>query len=145
VTINNLVVGNDYQVRFTEVVGRNTPQTQTGVVVSNGQNTTLTGTYSAKTHTVSYDLNYTGVGLTAPASKQVTYGGTYGTLPTPTRNGYTFNGWFTTEQTGGTQVTASTTVSITQNNQKLYARWTANSLTVTFNTNWSVISNGQRR
>ena len=45
----------------------------------------------------------------------------YGTLPTPTRTGYTFDGWFTASS-GGTQVSSATvagTVNVT-----LYAHWT---------------------
>jgi uncharacterized repeat protein (TIGR02543 family) len=53
----------------------------------------------------------------------VTYGKTYNNLPTPTRNGYTFDGWYTA-QSGGTKITSSTTVNLT-GNQTLYAHWTA--------------------
>ncbi len=42
-------------------------------------------------------------------------------LPTPTRGGYTFNGWFT-EQSGGTAVTAET---VYDKNTTLYAHWMA--------------------
>lgn len=42
-------------------------------------------------------------------------------LPTPTRGGYTFDGWFT-EQSGGTAVTAETMYNA---NTTLYAHWTA--------------------
>ena len=42
-------------------------------------------------------------------------------LPTPTRGGYTFDGWFT-EQSGGTAVTAETVYNA---NTTLYAHWTA--------------------
>ena len=42
-------------------------------------------------------------------------------LPTPTRGGYTFDGWFT-EQNGGTAVTAET---VYDKNTTLYAHWTA--------------------
>ena len=42
-------------------------------------------------------------------------------LPTPTRGGYTFDGWFT-EQSGGTVVTAETVYNA---NTTLYAHWTA--------------------
>ena len=42
-------------------------------------------------------------------------------LPTPTRGGYTFDGWFT-EKSGGTAVTAETVYSA---NTTLYAHWTA--------------------
>jgi uncharacterized repeat protein (TIGR02543 family) len=52
-------------------------------------------------------------------------------LPTPTRTGYTFNGWFT-DTTGSTQVTTSTTFS---SNSTIYARWAFKNYTITFNTN----------
>ncbi len=47
-----------------------------------------------------------------------------GTLPTPTRSGYTFTGWFTS---GGKEVTSSTTVS---GNGTIYAQWSKGSDTV---------------
>lgn len=58
---------------------------------------------------------------------------TYGDLPTPTRENYTFAGWFTAAE-GGTQVTSSTTVTQTANHT-LYAHWTPNTYTVSFNGN----------
>ncbi len=60
----------------------------------------------------------------------VTYGKSYGALPTLTRLGYDFGGWYTAN-TGGSKVTGSTTVSI-YGAHKLYARWTLKKLTVTF-------------
>lgn len=47
--------------------------------------------------------------------------GKLSTLPTPTRGGYTFDGWFT-EQSGGTAVTAETVYNV---DTTLYAHWTA--------------------
>ncbi|MEI7535484.1 MAG: InlB B-repeat-containing protein, partial [Verrucomicrobiae bacterium] len=64
----------------------------------------------------------------------VTYDATYGTLATVTRTGYTFNGWFTATGGGGSQVLSSTTVTITTA-QTLYASWTPNTYTVTFDGN----------
>lgn len=60
----------------------------------------------------------------AVADKFVYYGSgrTYGTLPTPTRSGFNFNGWWTGLSTG-TQITSSTVVSTTSLSQTLYARW----------------------
>ncbi|MBQ9986683.1 MAG: InlB B-repeat-containing protein [Oscillospiraceae bacterium] len=80
--------------------------------------------------TVTLDANG---GTTPTASKTATYGSTYGTLPTPTRTGYTFNGWYTAAS-GGTKITESSTVNITAN-QTLYAQWTPKTYTVTFNAN----------
>jgi uncharacterized protein (TIGR02145 family)/uncharacterized repeat protein (TIGR02543 family) len=45
-------------------------------------------------------------------------------LPVPTKNGYRFDGWFTTETTGGTLVTMSYTFKA---DAAIYARWTATS------------------
>ena len=93
-------------------------------------NITLYAGWRANTYTVNFNANG---GSTSTASKTVTYDSTYGTLPTPTRTGYTFAGWFTSAS-GGTQVTASTKVAITAT-QTLYAHWTANSYKVTFDAN----------
>jgi uncharacterized repeat protein (TIGR02543 family) len=50
--------------------------------------------------------------------------GQYASLPTPTRSGYTFDGWFTASS-GGTQITNTTAVSSSVSlNQTLYAQWT---------------------
>ena len=72
-------------------------------------------------HTVTFDAN--GANVTIP-NKEVIKGQTYGDLPTPAREGYTFAGWFT-DATAGTQVTASTIVELTAD-QTLYAHWTQN-------------------
>ena len=52
---------------------------------------------------------------------QAIYGSAFGALPSPTRKGYTFSGWYT-QKTGGTKITASTTVTQTED-ITLYARW----------------------
>ena len=73
----------------------------------------------------------------SPKTITVTPGKTYGTLPTPTRSGYTFNGWYTAPS-GGTRVTASSAVT-NSGNHTLYAQWTKSAVTktckVTFNPN----------
>ena len=61
-------------------------------------------------------------GTVSQTSKSVTYGGTFGTLPTPTRDGYTFDGWYGTA-TGGGQFTSSSPYSFAQN-LTIYAHWT---------------------
>ena len=48
-------------------------------------------TVNAKKITVNFDANG---GSVSPTSKKFTYGGTYSGLPTPTRSGYRFVGWF---------------------------------------------------
>lgn len=83
-------------------------------------NQTLYAHWTAKKFTVSFNANG---GNVTSTSTQVSYGGTYGTLPTPTRTGYTFDGWYTVSN-GGTKVTSTTKVTITTN-LTLYAHWTA--------------------
>ena len=62
----------------------------------------------------------------------VTYDGTYASLPTPTRTGYTFAGWYL--DSGLTkQVTTSTKVT-TAGNHTLYSKWTPNKYQVDVNT-----------
>ena len=90
---------------------------------------TLYAKWKLNEFTVSFDANG---GSSATASKEVIYGEAYGTLPAPTRTGYTFNGWFTT-QTGGTKITADTVVTAATNHT-LYAQWTVNAFTATWNT-----------
>ena len=72
-------------------------------------------------------------GTGAADSKTVTYGSTYGTLPTPMRVGYTFDGWYTAAE-GGARVTESTRVTITAT-QNLYAHWTPIRYVVAFTAN----------
>lgn len=74
--------------------------------------------WTANEYTVTFDANE---GTVKPESKTVTYDGTYGELPTPTRSGYKFLGWFT-DVTGTDKVTANNKVSITAA-QTLYAHW----------------------
>ena len=69
-------------------------------------------------YTVTLDPNG---GTCAKKSINVSFGSTYGNLPKPKRTGYKFSGWYTAK-TGGTRVTAATTVK-TEANHTLYARW----------------------
>ena len=97
--------------------------------VTNGSNHTLYAHWTAKKMTVFFDVN--GSGATCDTgNKLVTYNSTYGTLPTPTRDGYTFAGWYTASS-GGTKITSSTKVEKTANHT-LYAHWTGKSYTVYF-------------
>ena len=76
------------------------------------------------TVTVSFDANYEGAPAVNPASKEVTVGQKYGELPSPTRNGYSFDGWYTEPASDrGVLVTADDTVRFTSDHV-LYAHWT---------------------
>ena len=101
-------------------------------VADDGTNVTLYAKWTPKTFQVTFDKNGDGDAV-SPATTTVTYDALYGELPSPTWTGHTFSGWFT-EASGGSQVTSNTTVSITSA-QNLYAHWTTNTYTVTFNAN----------
>ena len=96
----------------------------------------ITATAVPKTYTVSFHVNYSGG--TNPASRTVTYNSTYGTLPAPTRRGYTFGGWYTTKALT-TPVKSSTKVTTTRDHT-LYAKWTANTYTVTLDANGGTVT-----
>ena len=72
-------------------------------------------------------------GTVTQSSKIIIFGKKYGTLPTPTRTGYNFDGWYTSS-TGGSKKTQETTVT-SVSSETLYAHWTAKQFTVTFNGN----------
>ena len=72
-----------------------------------------------KGYTVTFNPNG---GSCSTASKVVPNGAKYDTLPTATRSGYTFDGWYTAKS-GGSKITATTTANLSAN-QTLYAHWT---------------------
>ena len=103
--------------------------TFTGWTVSSGElndnifkisdsDATLTANYEIKKFLITFDANG---GSTDVTYKEITYGSTYGELPTPQRNGYGFLGWYTSEDSEE-EITAET--SFTANtHQTLYAKW----------------------
>ena len=115
---------------WTEKSGGTQVTSSTKVAITAAQ--TLYARWTANAYTVYFAANASGVSV-VPSSKSLTYGSAYGELPELVRKGYKFEGWFTSSS-GGSQVVASTKVSITAN-QTLYAHWTANQYTVTFNAN----------
>lgn len=74
--------------------------------------------------TVTFHYQDADGGDTTP-SKTVKVGEEYGVLPTPTRTGYTFAGWYT-EAENGKRIENGTTVE-TDTDHDLYAHWTKNS------------------
>ena len=103
---------------------------ESATTVSITDDQTLYANWVAGAITVAF--NATG-GISTQTSKPVTFDSTYGELPTATRDGYTFIGWFT-EEASGTEVTAGTKITNT-NDHSLYAHWTINQYTLTFEEN----------
>jgi len=91
--------------------------------------TTLTANWTANEYTVTFNSN----GGNAPSfsTTDVTYDSEYGTLPTISRTGYDFKGWYTSAS-GGTKITSTSKVQ-TAKAHNLYAQWTAKTYTVTLN------------
>ena len=88
-------------------------------------------TRSTKSYTHTFNAN--GGGTVNPATITKAYNTALGTLPTVSRTGYTFVGWFdTSAASGGTQATTTTKVTGTKT---WYARWSINSYTFTFDKN----------
>ena len=80
-----------------------------------------------------YTLTFNAVGGTcSESSRPVQYAYAFGALPTPTRSGYTFLGWFTASS-GGTQVSSATTMGAAS--RTIYAQWSRNTCTVTLSAN----------
>lgn len=102
-------------------------------IMSRSYSHILYARWQAETYTVVFDADG---GSVSPGSKEVIYGTSYGSLPTPTRAGHTFKGWYTA---GGQQVTANTVLSgsamspTTDTSFKLYAKWSVNSYTASWN------------
>ena len=96
----------------------------------------ITAAAVPNTYTLSFNIKYSGAAN--PKSRTVTYNSTYGALPAPTRRGYTLEGWYTTSDFT-TQVTSGTTVT-TARDHTLYAKWTANTYTVTLDANGGTVT-----
>jgi uncharacterized repeat protein (TIGR02543 family) len=93
---------------------------------------TVYAVWTINSYTVTFNRNG-GTTDASPTSKSTVYNTTVGTLPTaPTRTGYTFASWNTKTDGSGTGFTANTLVvaDIT-----VYAQWTINRYTVTFDKN----------
>ena len=87
-------------------------------------------TANANSGSIPSTTGWTGTGATA--TKTVAYNAAYGTLPTPTKTGYGFVGWYTAA-TGGTKIDSTTKMGAA--NATIYAHWSINSYTLTANCN----------
>ena len=98
---------------------------------------TVYAKWTVNTYNVTYDAEG---GSVTPASQTKLFGATYGkgsngttdeAMPIPTRNGHTFAGWYDGDNGTGNEI-INTTVMLTASNHTLYAKWTINQYTVTF-------------
>ena len=118
--------------------GWNTASNGSGTWYSAGQwytsnsGLTLYAMWNEKTYTVSYNANG---GSGAPGAQTKYHFSNLGLSGTkPTRTGYTFTGWNTASNGSGTGYSAGGTYS-SNSNVTLYAMWSANPYTVSYNAN----------
>ena len=93
-------------------------------VCSLSANHTLTAAWTPKRYLLSFDANG---GMGATSHPTVTFGERYGSLPTPTREGYVFLGWSI-----GERVLTAESICTTAADHTLTAEWTAASYTLSF-------------
>ena len=93
------------------------------------KNTELFAQWTAKQYEITFDA--TG-GTVDPEFITVTFDSEIETLPTPTRTGYSFNGWFDEAEEGNEYTAETYTV---DENTELFAQWTANEYTIFFDDN----------
>lgn len=99
--------------------------------------TTVTGNVTYYAHWTATKRSYTATfnsnGGNTPSPSTITkeYNVALGTLPTCSRTGYTFLGWYTASS-GGTKISTTTVVT---KDITYYAQWSINSYTLTFNPN----------
>jgi uncharacterized repeat protein (TIGR02543 family) len=110
-------------------VGQNETSTTLLVRATHVKSMSATATASVE-NKVAITFNANG-GYSPVTSSQVSYGSKVAVLPTPTKEGYSFEGWFdTSSPTGGNQFTTSITVTAPKT---VYARWKIGTYTATFN------------
>ena len=105
---------------FSGNVETSIPQGSTG-------NKTYYASWTVNSYTITYNLD----GGTNPSDAPETYTVEDAiTLPTPTKAGYTFNGWYTNSSCSGSAVTSISAG--TTGNKTYYAKWTFATYTITY-------------
>lgn len=94
---------------------------QSAHVYDIGNSATLYANWIANEYEVTFDVNGGDSLEVGEATKTVTYDGKYGDLPEPTREGYTFQGWYT-DDSFTNKITSTDTVNITSDTT-LVAKW----------------------
>lgn len=120
IDIPNPIPPSGYTVSF-DTNGGSSVSSITSTKSFNGWNNSSPGTFSGTTYTYGEGSGY----ITA------NYKNNSVNLPTPTKSGYTFGGWYTASS-GGTKVNNTYTPT---ENITLYAHWSANSYTLSFDAN----------
>ena len=106
---------------------------KSGSSMTPSKNMNLYTVCEANSYVVTYNANG---GSVSPNNKTVKYNSTYGSLPTPTRKGYNFLGWYYNNQ----KITSNSIVKVATNHT-LIAKWEASEYSLQVNTLNGYISN----
>lgn len=109
-------------------------------IYSVASNQTLYAQWKANSYTINFDANG---GNVSPSSMTVLFSSIYGSLPTPTKKGHTFNGWYTSPS-GGTMISSSDKLNEAKS-QTLYAQWSVNTYTLTYDANGGSVSTSSKK
>ena len=114
--------------------GQNTPTKEVTIVVGTTGDKAYTANWSANTYTITFNANS---GSVTPSTLDAIFD-TNTVLPTPTRTGYKFDGWYngTTKYTTGTWKH--------DGDITLTAKWTANSYKASYNADGGTVSNSYK-
>ena len=102
-------------------------------------NLTLYAHWSVAQYKLIFDANG---GTCTQESQEVTYNTPLGSLPEPTRSGYTFDGWYTAAE-GGNKVGAQTNYNAAYD-FTVYAHWTPKTYNLIFNANGGTCTEASR-
>ena len=118
--------GYNFEGWYTAAVGGTLVDENTTVTISTNHTLYAHWSQNPVLYTLYFEPNG---GTVSELSRQVYSGSSYGILPTPTWNNYSFTGWFTSP-IGGTQVSENTIMS--DDDTTIYAQWNRNMVSVIF-------------
>ena len=90
-----------------------------------------------------YQVTFNTNGGSSVENKEVTYDLAYGSLPSTTKTGYTFAGWYLDNETFKNKIEETTKVT-TPNNHTLYAKWDIITYKITYNLNGGTLENANK-
>lgn len=99
-----------------------------------GENKTILANFEAEQYNLTFKTN----GGDVVEGRKITYNHTYGELPTPTKIGYEFEGWFTDDT--WTSEVKSSTVCRTTIDIEIVAKWEIITYTITYVLNGGVVA-----
>ena len=119
--------------------GSGTDYTAGGSYTMSGANVSIYAKWTANTITVTYNGN-TNTSGTLPINQSGAYGETVtaSALGDLVKTGFTFNGWNTAAAGTGTSYLSGSTITLPVTNVILYAQWSANSYTISYNANGGI-------